>query len=179
MANRPLAATALAAVPLILLAGFLLTRSSKEDRPVSQKEDRPVSQEVAPRTDHVAVPAAGRADARHAPLVIETPPDGTAVGMREDLTGRVESEGWPVIFVRSAVPGQPWWCQAPVTKVDGGRFTAQVVFGDENTASGTKFRIAGVVAPTREEAQKFAIGSKGQSLPEGLPRSDEVEVKLR
>ena len=53
--------------------------------------------------------------------------------MREDLTGRIESEGWPVIFVQADIPGQPWWCQAPVAKVDGGRFSTKVVFGDEFT----------------------------------------------
>ena len=74
--------------------------------------------------------------------------------MREELTGRIESEGWPVIFVQADLPGQPWWCQAPVTKLDGGRFTAKVVFGDELTPSGMKFRIAAIAYPhSRRGAQ--------------------------
>ena len=108
--------------------------------------------------------------------MIENPKEGATVGMREDLTGRIESEGWPVIFVQADIPGQPWWCQAPVAKVDGGRFSTKVVFGDEFTPSGTKFRIAGIVARTREEALKFEIGSKEQALPEGFPQSVEVVV---
>ena len=65
------------------------------------------------------------ADVRQPSLVIENPKEGATVGMREDLTGRIESEGWPVIFVQADIPGQPWWCQAPVAKVDGGRFSTQ------------------------------------------------------
>ena len=56
---------------------------------------------------------------------------------------------------------------------------AKVVFGDEFTPSGTKYRIAGVVAPRREEALKFEIGALGQTLPEELPRSAEVVVTHR
>ena len=70
-----------------------------------------------PRTPAVA------SNARQASLVIESPKQGATVSMREELTGRVESEGWPVIFVQADIPGQPWWCQAPVEKVDGGRFS--------------------------------------------------------
>ena len=87
--------------------------------------------------------------------MIEYPKEGATVGMREDLTGRIESEGWPVIFVQADIPGQPWWCQAPVAKIEGGRFSTKVVFGDEFTPSGTKFRIAGILTRTREEALKF------------------------
>jgi hypothetical protein len=101
------------------------------------------------------------------------------VGMREELAGRIESEGWPVIFVKAEIPGQLWWCQAPVAKVDAGRFSTKVVFGDESTPSGTKFRIAGIVARTREDALKFALGSKEQSLPEGFPQSAAVVVTHR
>jgi hypothetical protein len=101
------------------------------------------------------------------------------VGMREDLTGRIQSEGWPVIFVQPDVPGQPWWCQAPVAKIDGGRFTAKVIFGDEFAPSGTKFRIAGTIARTREEALKFNIDSKEPGLLEGFPQSDVVVVTRR
>ena len=99
--------------------------------------------------------------------------------MREDLTGRIESEGWPVIFVQADIPGQPWWCQAAVDKVDGGRFSTKVVFGDEFTPSGTRYRIAGIVTRTREEALKFNIGSKQPALPEGFPQSVEVVVTHR
>jgi hypothetical protein len=111
--------------------------------------------------------------------VIENPKEGATVGMRADLTGRIESGGWPVIFVQADLPGQPWWCQSHVTNVDGGRFTAKVVFGDEFTPPGTKFRIAGVVTGTRDEALKFNVGSKENVLPKGFPQSVEVVVTHR
>ena len=187
--KRILAAVAVAAV-LLVVVPIVLFRSSKDERPAPRQETShtdsgPVPQRTnlrhrrrRPRRQQPPRPpaTAGGAESRRASLVIESPKQGATVGMREDLTGRIEAEGWPVIFVQAMIPGQPWWCQAPVAKIDGGRFTTQVVFGDEFTPSGTKYRIAGLVARTREEALKFQIGSKVQALPEGLPRSAEVVV---
>jgi len=53
------------------------------------------------------------------------------------------------------------------------------VFGDDDTTPGMKYRIAGIVASTREEALKFSLGSKYQALPEGFPQSVVVEVTHR
>jgi eukaryotic-like serine/threonine-protein kinase len=186
-ANRVLAGVAVAAVSLIVLT-ILLFRSSKDEPAAAQQGTLPSNNgPTLPAGEAVtvsgstparqsAIPPASGADVRQSSLVIENPKQGATVGMREDLTGRIDSEGWPVIFVQADIPGQPWWCQAPVAKVDGGRFTTKVVFGDEATPSGTKFRIAGIVTRTREEALKFDIGSKQQALPEGFPRSAEVVV---
>ena len=99
--------------------------------------------------------------------------------MKEELTGRIESEGWPVIFVQPDIPGQPWWCQAPVANIDGGKFTAKVVFGDEFTPSGTKFRIASIVGRTRVKALKFDIDSQELRLLEGFPQLGVVVVTRR
>ena len=119
------------------------------------------------------------ADVRQPGLVIDSPKQGATVDMREELTGRIESKGWPVIFIQADIPGQPWWCQAPVAKVDGGRFSTKVVFGDEYTPHGMRFRIAGIVTSTREEALKFDIGSQQQAVPAGFPQSVEVVVTRR
>jgi hypothetical protein len=186
--KRILAAVAVAAI-LLVVVPIVLFRSSKDERsaPLQEtsrtdsgppKDESPASrQEALGATSRPVPPAtAGGAEIRRASLVIESPKQGATIGMREELTGRMEAEGWPVIFVQALIPGQPWWCQAPVVNIDGGRFTTQVVFGDEFTPSGTKFRIAGLVAFTREEALKFQIGYKVQALPEGLPRSAEVVV---
>ena len=133
----------------------------------------------SPVTEKPKPAATAVTEVRRATLVIERPQQGATVGMREDLTGRIESGGWPVIFVQADLPGQPWWCQSHVTNVDGGRFTAKVVFGDEFTPPGTKFRIAGVVTGTRDEALKFNVGSKEYVLPKGFPQSVEVDVTHR
>jgi hypothetical protein len=130
-------------------------------------------------TSGAPIVTAGGASVLPPKLVIENPQEGATVGMREVITGRVESGGWPVIFVRADIPGQPWWCQSPVETVDGGKFTTNAVFGDEFTKSGTKFQVAGIVAPTHDDALKFQMGMKEQALPEGFPQSVPVVVTHR
>ena len=188
--KRILAPVAVAAV-LLVVVPIVFFRSSKDERPaprqetshtdsgpVPPKDEPPASPQETLAANSRPVPpvTAGGAEIRRASLVIESPKQGATVGMREELTGRMEAAGWPIIFVQALIPGQPWWCQAPVANIDGGRFTTEVVFGDEYTPSGTKFRIAGLVARTREEAVKFQTGYKVQALPEGLPRPAEVVV---
>ncbi len=193
-AKPVLAGVAAVAASLIVLT-ILLNRSSNDGgpasprvapddggpapRPSASNDGGPASPQVASPTNKGPIPPAGGAGARESGLVIDSPKPGATVGMREELTGRLTSEGWPVIFVQADIPGQPWWCQAPVTKVDGRAFSTQVVFGDDYTPSGTRFRVAGIVARSREEALKFAVGSKNQALPEGFPRSVEVVVTHR
>ncbi len=200
-----LGAAAVAAAALVVVTIMLFSRSSPDERPASQQgtlnadngpdvpavtaDTRPPSPvierpkqtaAVETREDLKSPSVAARAPSVPKPnLVIENPSQGATVDMREDLTGRIESEGWPVIFVQADIPGQPWWCQAAVEKVDGGRFSTKVVFGDESTPHGMKFRVAGIVTRTREEALKFNIGSKQPALPEGFPRSVEVVVTHR
>jgi eukaryotic-like serine/threonine-protein kinase len=146
------------------------------------KQRAAIREEVRQSKPVIASPkrgAAARADVRPPSLVIESPKPEATVGMREDLTGRIESGGWPVIFIQADIPGQPWWCQAPVVKIEGGRFSTKVVFGDESTPPGTRFRIAGIITLAREEALKFDIGSKQPALPQGFPQSVEVVVTHR
>jgi serine/threonine protein kinase len=201
--NRALAAVAVAAA-LLIAATFMFFRSSSDENPAIQPGPvvasnvpsppaarpnvRPSSLVIeSPKQAEAATvgmkkdlagPAlpAGGANARQASLLIESPKQGATVGMNEELSGLVESDGWPVIFVQADIPGQLWWCQAPVEKVDGGRFSTKVVFGDGVTPHGTRFRIAGIVTRTRDEARKFAMGSNHPALPEGFPKSVEVTV---
>jgi serine/threonine-protein kinase len=185
MAYVGIGAAAVAAVALVG-ATVMLFRSSNSERPASQQASSPTPKDELPPSPPAALPAsnppirpAGGANVRQPGLVIESPKEGATVDMKELLTGRLESDGWPVIFVQADIPGQPWWCQAPVEKVDGGRFSTNVVFGDDFTKSGTKFRVAGIVARTREDAIKFDMGSKAQALPEGYPQSAQVVVTHR
>jgi hypothetical protein len=182
-ASVVLAAVAVAAVALIG-GTVMLFRSSNTVRPASQEgtavtNKNPVLPPGGADTNKNPVLPPGGAVVRPPSLVIENPEQGAEVGMREDLTGRIESEGWPVIFIQADIPGQPWWSQAPVEKVDHGRFSTHVIFGDELTPSGTRFRIAGIVTRTREEALKFPMGSRLQALPGGFPQSVEVVVTHR
>jgi eukaryotic-like serine/threonine-protein kinase len=203
-ANRVLAAVAVAAASLIVVT-IMFFRSSKDETPVSQQATLqanngpivPVAKaNVRPSSPVIEIPKQaatvgmkedltrptlppGAANVRRASLVIESPKEGATVGMREELTGRIESEGWPVIFVQADIPGQLWWCQAPVEKVEGRKFSTKVVFGDDFTPHRTRFRIAGIVTRTREEALKFAMGSNHPALPEGFPQSVEIFVTHR
>jgi hypothetical protein len=189
---------AVVAAGVLLLAGtFMFTGSSKNEPPASQAAALQTGSGPDPLAAAASTPkssssqlggadakkgpiqSSGAVDARRSGLVFENPKDGATVGTREELTGRIESSGWPVIFVQADIPGQPWWCQAPVEKVEGGRFTSTVVFGDEFTPSGTRFRIVGIVTPAREDALKFEIGSKAQDLPAGFPQSVVVAVTHR
>jgi serine/threonine protein kinase len=205
-ANRALIASAAAVAAVVLVAVMMmLFRGSEERTPVSQQVasstgdspaptadgaklqetrlviERPTQETVAVGTkkDLAGTIAPSGSEARQSSLVIESPKQDSTVGTRENLTGQVESEGWPVIFVQADLPGQPWWCQAPVSKLDGGKFSATIVCGDELTPKGTRFRIAGIVTPTREQALKFDTGSKHVALPEGFPRSVEIVVSHR
>jgi eukaryotic-like serine/threonine-protein kinase len=121
----------------------------------------------------------GGASARQLSLMIESPQNGATVGMREILIGRMQSDGWPMIFVQADIPGQPWWCQSPVTSVEHGGFRSEVVFGDEQTPHGMQFRVVAVVAPTREAAHNFKLGAKHLVLPNGLPHTTEVVVSRK
>ena len=181
-ASRVLAAVAVAVVSLVAIT-IMLFRSSNDGGPaspqVSSNDGGPASPQATSKATNGSILPAGGADVGQSSLVIESPKQGETVGTNEELTGRIKSGGWPVIFVQADISGQAWWCQAPVARVDGGMFSTKVVFGDEFTRSGTRFRIAGILAPNREEALKFATGSKEQALPEGLPRSAEVVVTHR
>jgi eukaryotic-like serine/threonine-protein kinase len=179
---------AVAGVAALALVGItmMLFRSSAGERPASQAGSSQASADQPPAAEPGTAPAesapiitAAAPVVRQPSLVIESPQEGATVDMRAELTGRLESDGWPVIFVQADIPGQPWWCQAPVEKVDGRRFTATVVFGDEFTPSGTKYRIAGIVTRTREDALKFNIGTKQQALPDGFPQSVPIVVTHR
>jgi eukaryotic-like serine/threonine-protein kinase len=203
--RRIIAASAIAIAPLLVLA-YLIRWASTEtptggipetDRgsaPAPSPAPAPSVVLPGPPTPATVPPSAiasrSTASVKEAPpspptgavpprLSIESPKDGASVGMREVLQGRLESGGWPVVFVQSAVPGQPWWCQAPVESVDRGKFTAKVVFGDEKTPGGTTFRIAVLEARDREEALRHKIGTQEYQLPAGLSRAREIVVKRR
>jgi len=123
-----------------------------------------------------APPAAAQGEKKPA-AVIEYPKANGTIDQAEELEGRLDAKGWPVILVRAQAPGQPWWIQPPVDEVaDGGAFKAQCNFGDAMTSKGTKFRVVVVVAKSRDEARKFKAGETRDTLPPGMPRSDYVNV---
>jgi hypothetical protein len=121
--------------------------------------------------DRDEVPAA-RAD-----LELLSPKEGAKVKESETLEALLKApDGYPVVFVKSLLPNQPWWVQAPVDEVVNGHFTIEARFGDAVTRPGTRFRIVVVLVKSKEEAQKYQAGDTRLVLPAGLPHSEPVTV---
>ena len=113
-------------------------------------------------------------------LSIEFPSEGQKVSRVETLQGRMEGEGWPVVFVGGDAPWSPtkeiWWVQNPVEEVTDGVFRCVVTFGDENTRAGDRFSIAVVLAKSKALAGNFKKWSQRGNLPDELPHSKIVTV---
>lgn len=110
-------------------------------------------------------------------LSISSPKDGTKVIQLDDVEGRIgPGQGWPIVFVRPVVDGEPWYVQAAIEDVSEGQFTASAHFGNGHTKPGTRFRLVAVAARDRKHAAKFAPGARLAKLPEGFPRSSIVTV---
>jgi len=108
--------------------------------------------------------------------VIVSPKEGAKVSSSEEVEGKLNIEGWPVILVQPLVEGEPWWIQGSVEELDEGKFTTTAQFGNTETKAGTKFKIIIVVAKNQEAAKKFEKGKTRTALPAGLPRSAPVTV---
>jgi len=109
------------------------------------------------------------------PAEMLSPKEGAAVNRVEEMKGRLISGGWPVVLVQPA--REPWYVQPRVGEPGpDGQFSAQVHFGNEQTPSGTEFRLVIIVARTKEQAEGFAPGAVLGELPGDLPRSEFVTV---
>jgi len=109
-------------------------------------------------------------------VVVTSPKEGAKVSQSEEIEGQLNTEGWPVVFVKPEVGDFPWWVQTPVEEVVKGKFSTTAQFGDAATKPGTRYRIQIVVAKSKEDAMKFERGMTRNALPAGLPRSDPVKV---
>ena len=81
-------------------------------------------------------------------------------------------------MVQPLAGAERWYPQGLVERVNEGEFSLRVVIGDEETPDNTEFRLVIVVARSRAEARGFKPG-KEVALPDDLPRSEIVEVKLK
>ena len=120
--------------------------------------------------------AAAPPDPKEVPAAVLEPAEGAKVEQSSEVIGEVLVPGWPVVLVKPLAGDQLWWVQSPVEEVRGGRFTTPVLFGNDETKSGTQFRIVILVAKTKDEAMKFERGQTKGALPPGLPRSEQVTV---
>lgn len=122
---------------------------------------------------HLAV---GSATAQElAPVTIVSPKDKAAVEQADEVEGRIDQQGWPVVLIKMA-GDHPYYVQPPVESVTDGRFTLGVHYGDAETTPGSRFHIVVLLAKDKQEAGQYEPGSRLKTLPPEVPRSDVVSV---
>lgn len=94
------------------------------------------------------------------------------------VSGKMTSDGWPVVIIRSESPNDHWWIQGPAKFGEGGSFTSAARFGNDKTANGKGFVVAVLTFPSAKAAEAYAPGISLESLPAGVPVSKEVPVIL-
>jgi hypothetical protein len=109
---------------------------------------------------------------------VTAPLRGAQVTRLEKVRGRIQGELPPVVLVRSTERNSPWWVQSIAARNDDGTFAGIARFGNEKTAPGSRFRLVVVSPRNQAEADQFQVGATLKSLPQELPRTDEVEVAL-
>jgi hypothetical protein len=126
----------------------------------------------------VLTPVRGAGDQKNdnPPAEVVAPKEGAVVAEVEEFEGRLAVSGWPVVFVRPLIEGEPWWVQPAVEEVVNGQFTGRAHFGDKNTPKETKFALVVLVARNKKEADRFMAGKTLSTLPTDLPHSREVTV---
>jgi len=113
---------------------------------------------------------------KEANIAIVSPKDGAKAAQSEEVEGKLNIDGWPVVLVQPQAGEKVWWIQEPVEEIDKGKFTVPVRLGDDKTPVGTKFKLVIIVAKDKQEAQKYERGKTRATLPPGLPKSEPVVV---
>lgn len=108
---------------------------------------------------------------------ITSPKDGAKLDMTEDLEGKLNVSGWPVIVVKPLIGSEPWYVQPAVEEVtEDGDFAGVVYIGDGDTKPGTRFRLIVFVVKTKAAAERYRPGMRLKTIPAGRPRSERVTV---
>lgn len=100
------------------------------------------------------------------------------VGRVQDVEGTVNAVGTPVIFIKSGLPGEPWWVQNNPTPTAPKQFKVKLIFGNEKSQPGAQFHVVAVMLPRSAPLQNFRVGSQHQNLPE-FPQSNRLQVTLQ
>lgn len=95
-----------------------------------------------------------------------------------EVSGKMTSEGWPVVIVRSNDPNDHWWIQGTAKFGEEGTFTSSARFGNDKTPNGKSFSVAFLTFPSAKAAEAYATGISLESLPIGISMSKEVSVIL-
>ncbi|MEZ6062416.1 MAG: hypothetical protein R3C19_18895 [Planctomycetaceae bacterium] len=133
--------------------------SSKRDK---DEKDKPAA------TDPVVVTE----DETLEDVVLQTPLESNRVDRVENVVGVTRATGWPIALVRSDLPGDDWWVQQMVG-INGNSFAARVNFGNEDSLSGSAYRMVIVFLDSPDEVRRFRIAKQFKELPKGTRHSRE------
>ena len=95
------------------------------------------------------------------------------------IRASVEANRRVAVLVQSTLPGSLWWVQAPPAQSSNGEITAKVLFGNQSTQGGSKFRVTLLILGEAEEASRYKTGDSFDALPEGVPHTERIEVVLK
>ena len=110
---------------------------------------------------------------------IATPRSETSVRRVVDVAGKVAKGHTPVVIVRPIASEKLWCVQMKPMLTDEISFKSKIVLGNEQTAEGTRFRIAVLAFEDADVAAAIKAGSSLKELPKGVSVSSEVTVTLR
>ncbi len=110
---------------------------------------------------------------------IATPKPESSVRRVIDIAGKVAEGHTPVVIVRPLTSEKLWWVQLKPTLADDLTFKGKIVFGNEQTADGTRFRVSVLAFEDADAADALKVGSSLKALPKGVAVSSEVTVTLR
>lgn len=134
--------------------------------------------EVIPVVLGKASAAKSSADKTPVAGLITFPEPDAKVKTITEISGKMTSEGWPVVIVRSDAPNDHWWIQGPAKFGEGGSFTSSVRFGNDKTPNGKGFIVAVLTFPSAKAAEAYLPGISLENLPVGIAMSKEVPVIL-
>lgn len=121
----------------------------------------------------------GASAANNTGAMLLRPSHDARVEMISEVSGKVLTRGWPIVFVRAELPDSLWWAQEwSEPAAAAGQFKAKVRFGNVKSRDGSRFRVVVLLAKSEGDAMKFKPGTSLKELPEELPRSAETVVVL-
>ncbi len=105
-------------------------------------------------------------------VVLQTPLESRRVDRVENVVGVTRATGYPIALVRSDLPDDDWWVQQMVG-YQGNTFAARVNFGNEDSLSGSAYRMVIVFLDSPDEVRRFRIAKRFKELPKGTRHSRE------
>lgn len=148
------------------------TSSTRTGAGTAAKNRKSRSKPAAPTVDQVPLPPNDGPEEVVEDVLVQTPLENRLVNRIEDVVAVTKAKGWPIALVRSDLPGDDWWVQQMVG-ISGNSFAARVNFGNENSISGSAYRMVFVFLDSPEEVRRFRIAKQFKEIPEGVRRSRE------